>query len=459
MERPKQTINIETIKPHSLDQEIIMRAFLQPGLREVFVACGTKYGKSLSASTALTNGVIKKRGGTFRWLAPIYRQTNIGMGYFKNIAPPPPHTEIIQSKMLMRFPELKSEIEFWHTQRPVDLEGAAVQGQVGDEAAKMPFDAYVAANTTTTFTKALSMWISTPYGKGWFYKKYMEAKDHMEWSLARGKTPIKIAIHAPTSANPLIDPAIIEQARQNLPDRMFRQYYLAEFLDDGAVFVNFRNCVQGRELYFEGDMMQWFHHEASTQEVVIGVDWAKHTDYSVFVAIAPNSNPRRVVGFMRFHGLSYTLAIKELYHFTKKFGSIGLIVHDKTGVGEAIDDMLAPIPLPFKGLTFTNPLKSNLVNTLGMAFEKQEIEIPNWPELLKELDTFEVVINKLGTTVYNASQGNHDDIIIALALANKAATEYAGEFDIKYLEELENIASPIDKYYSDMIDDDEDDLY
>ena len=450
----KKIITLQTLDPHSIKQEIIMRAFITPELREVFVACGTKFGKSVSASTALVNGIIKKKGGTYRWIAPIYRQSKIGMEYFRNIAPPPPHSEIIESKMLMRFPELKSNIEFWHTQSPLDLEGAGIMGQVGDEAAKMVYQVYISAMTTTTFTKAPSMWISTPYGKNWFYKKYLEAKDHMEWSIKKGIAPTKIAIHAPTSANRYVDKLIIDQAKKDMPYRLFRQYFLAEFLDDGSVFIGFRKCLAGRMLEFDNDSTQfWFAEGIEKLDVVIGVDWAKHKDYTVMIAIQPDCNPRRVVGFMRFQGLGYTQAIKELWMFAKKFESVGVIMHDKTGVGEAIDDMLSAFPLNIIGVTFTNPMKSNMVNILGMSFEKQELELPHWPQMLKELDSYEVKINKLGTTIYNATEGSHDDIVMSLGLANIAANEYAGDFEVRYLEELPEYG--IDKFYSQIMDDDE----
>lgn len=456
-----QKIEIQTLKPHSAKQELIMKAFQFKQIKEVFVACGSKYGKSVAASTALTSGIFSSPGGTWRWIAPIYRQAKIGIDYFKGVAPPSPHSEIIESKMLMNFPHLDSRLEFWHTQKPVDLEGAAVKGQVGDEAAKMPYDAYISANTTTTFTQGLSMWISTPWGKNWFYKKYMEARERMDWALKNNKVPEMIAIHAPTSANPLIPPKVIELAKLRLSDRMFRQYHLAEFLDDGSVFINFKKCVRGTELDFSDTSIQrWFADKDEfdskgviDRDVVLGVDWAKHRDYTVIVVIDPMVNPRRVVGFMRFQGLKYTEQIKELYQICKMYRNVGMILHDKTGVGVAIDDMLSPIPFPFEGVTFTNALKSELVNNLGMSFEKETIELPNWPEMLKELDAFEVVINKLGRTIYNAQEGSHDDIVMAIALGLRAASEYAGDFEIRYLEDLDQVQMPIDQFYQDLMDD------
>jgi hypothetical protein len=437
-----------------------MRAFLFQEVQEVFVACGSKFGKTIGASVALTNGVMNKTGARWRWIAPIYRQALIGMSYFKGIIPPPPHSETIESKMIIRFPYIKSEIEFWHTQNPVDLEGAGIHGQIGDEAAKMPYDAYVSAKTTTTFTRGPSMWISTPYGKNWFYKKYTEAKAEMEWAIRNGRSPRQLAIHAPTTDNPFVSKEVIEQARRDLPDRLFRQYYLAEFIDEGSVFLGYRECVdQSLPEIEKSARTVWFHPDAKSKAVVIGADWAKHKDFTVFFAIDYESKPRRCVGVMKFHGLAYTQAVKELYHFAKNFRTVAIAWHDKTGVGDAIDDFLAPIPIPFHGVTLTNSIKSNLVNTLGLTFEKKDIVLPNWPDMLQELDVFEVEVSETGLMRYNAASGNHDDIVMAMALANSAAEEFMGSsYDIRFIEDLKEDKSilTLDRYYKDLIEDEDD---
>ena len=45
--------------------------------------------------------------------------------------------------------------------------------------------------------------------------------------------------------NPFIDVSEIEDARRSLPDHIFRQEYLAEFLDDGSsVFRNINECIK-----------------------------------------------------------------------------------------------------------------------------------------------------------------------------------------------------------------------
>lgn len=452
-----KTVEIQPPKPHSRKQELIMRAFLFPEVREVFVACGSKFGKSLGAATCLTNAVMNKHGGRWRWLAPLYRQSKIGMDYFSKLVPPSPHSEFSYAKMRIDFPLLDSNIEFMHTQTPVDLEGAAIDGQIGDEAAKMPYQAYVSARTTQTFTRGPSMWVSTPYGKNWFYKRYMECKEQMEWAISKGQVPTVLAIHAPTISNPFVHPDVIAQAKQDLPDRLFRQYYGAEFCDESSIFIGYNECSTGPELEFESaNQHHWLHADHAKASVVIGADWAKVRDYAVFVAIDYNATPKKVVGFQRFHGISYVAAVKELYQFSKNFKQVSTIWHDKTGVGEALDDMLGHFPLPFMGFTFSNQSKASIVNGLGLTFEKKDIDIPKWGILLSELATYEVTVSDTGLMRYNASAGSHDDTVIALGLANAAASEYQqGSFEVRLLDDLpkDRRLNSLERYYNDLISD------
>jgi hypothetical protein len=453
-----QEITIQPPTPHSKKQELIMRGFLFPTVNEIVVVCGSKFGKSLSASACLTNAAMVKRGANWRWIAPIYRQAKIGMKYFKGILPPAPHSDFVESKMMINLPNLDSNIEFWHTQNPMDLEGAGIHGQILDEAAKMPYQAYVSSKTTTTQTRGKTMMISTPLGKNWFYKKYMECKEQMDWAIKHGREPLKLAIHAPTSANPFVSKEVLEAARKELPDRLFRQHYLAEFLDEGSVFVGFRDCTEGDELPVFGAIQQWICDKPEDIDVVIGADWAKQHDYTVFTAIDYKHPKPKVVGFMRFQSLKYTDAIVELWRFAKQFKSIGHILHDKTGVGEAIDDMLVKTGLPFSGFLFTNQSKSSLINRLMIRFERNDIIIPNWTELLKELEAFEVEVSEIGTMKYNAPAGMHDDTIMSLGLAVMAYEEYAGGFELRFVEDL-----PYDKnlnrILNDMMDESDDDKH
>lgn len=446
-------IKVEPPEAHSKKQQLIMSAFQIPGLKKIYVACGTKYGKSLSASVCQSQAALARPGTLWRWIAPIYEQAKIGMGYFKKMLPPKPHTDIKDGAMRIFLPRIETQIQFWHCKNPDSLEGVGSHGNIFDEAAKCPYEAVAAAQTTVTFTKGPQGYFSTPLGKNWFYRECMEAEEHMKWALKNGKQPSRIFLKARTIDNPFIDPQVIEDARRDLPDRLFRQYYLAEFVEDGMVFVGFRDCIRGKVIDTIGAVQYWFADDSAERDVFIGVDWAKKEDYTVFTALTLKDGKPAMAGFMRFQGIGYVEALKELYKFIKKFKNIVMIKHDRTGVGEAIDDMMAQLTVPFEGVVFTNSSKAAMVNQLIMAFETQEIEICNWPEMIKELESFSVVTSEIGTARYNAPGGMHDDIVASLMLANTAAQEYASEFKLHFLENLPTQKMSVEKWYTDLISD------
>lgn len=409
---------------------------------------------SLSASTCLSQASLVKTNGLWRWIAPIYEQSKIGMSYFKKLLPPAPHSDFKQGAMRIFLPKLDSEIQFWHTKHPESLEGVGSSGNIFDEAAKCPFDAVAAARTTVTFTKGPEGYFSTPFGKNWFFKECMEAKERMEWAIRNDKDPEYIFLTARTIDNPYIDPEVVEEARKSLPDRLFRQYYLAEFMDEGSVFVGFRDCIEGPEIDVYGAVQHYIDPDAEKYSVFLGVDWAKKQDYLVATAYAidPQTSLPKMVGFLRFQGVGYVEALKELYKFIKKFKDVLMLKHDKTGVGEAIDDMLGQLSVPFEGVVFTNSSKAEMINKLIMAFETKAIKLLNWPEMVRELESFTVTTNALGTARYEAPAGMHDDIVASMMLGYYAAQEYSTEFKLNFLEDLPRQKMSVEKWYNDLID-------
>lgn len=439
---------------HGPKQRLIMQTFLQPGVEEIWLACGTKWGKTISASAAIVNGVFSKPRSIFRWVAPYYSQSKIGWSYVKTILPPPPHVRLNHAGLQASVPSNGSAIQFYHAQNPVSLEGYGIAGYVFDEAAKMKEDVYSSAKTTVTVTRGPMLFISTPLGKNWFHKKCMEAADEMDRAKHEGRTPKKLFITAPTADNPHVPREAIESARRNLSARLFRQYYLAAFEDTGDVFPEYRQCVWTDELDLYGDSQKWLASGAREMSVVVGADWAKTVDYCVFTAIDLES--RKVVGVQRFHRQAYTESIRSLVLFTRNFKSCEVVYHDKTGVGMAIDDQLAYTDLNYKGITFTNASKSEMVNRLVTAFEQQAVFIPNWKLLLNELDAFEVQVSSVGLLKYAASSG-HDDSVCSLLLAHSALLDYATTLsDIQYLEDLQpQPLSELSRLYQGLDDDDD----
>jgi hypothetical protein len=324
-------------------------------------------------------------------------------------------------------------LEFKSGSNPEDLEGEGTEINVLDEASKLRQQVYDSVKTTTTITRGLIAPFSTPRGKNWFYTKGMEAKDIMDWQLKRNKRLTHMFITAPSTDSPLVTPEAIEEAKRSLPDRLFRQYYLAEFLDDGSVFVGFRDCVLGPEMVFDGKQQYWLDEDAENSTVVIGADWAKTQDRTVFWAI--DVNARVCVGFWRFYKTPYTEAIRRLVKFSRKFKDVLIVHHDKTGLGTVIDDYLAETELPYEGITFTNATKADMVSKLITGFETKDHFVPNWREAVDELDAYEVLTTPSGNMTYGAPEGKHDDIVSAMMLAYLALVRYGDrDYTVKSLE-------------------------
>jgi hypothetical protein len=379
------------------------------------------------------------------------------MEYFNNLLPPKPHSDFKKGQMLVDMPFAKNVLEFWHGQDPFSLEGGAVHGDVMDECAKMKEQVYISERTTKIRTKGLGLFLSTPLGKGWFYQRCMEAKEHQEWAIRNGRQPNKIFIHARTMDNPYIDRSVIEEARRELPERLFLQHYEAMFIDDGTVFTNISGCVYTEKLLVEGARQKWLHPDVSNRNVAVAVDWAKQKDWTVFIAV--DLEHRIVVGFERFHQIPYTEQIRKLALFARKFKSIEICYHDKTGVGSAIDDHLAYLSFPYQGFSFTNQLKAEFVAKLITSLEQEYIRYPYWETLTNELTSYELKTSPTGLPVYNAPAGKHDDTVIALVLANMALLEYSDRsYQINYLEDLKNEtpdSDSLESYYNEIIDDED----
>ena len=437
----KKKITINTPTPHSENQRKLISAFVEPHYEEIWIACGTKWGKTTGAGAALAAAAPIVQGSLWRWVAPIFTQAKIGFNYCRKMLPPEPYCTINRSQLpTITINQMDSKIEFWHGQNAESLEGEAVFGYVFDEAAKMSETVYDSAHTTTTITRGPKVAISTPKGKNWFYRKCMEAHEEYLWAIDKGKKPKKIFITAPSTDNPAVTPEAISQARSTLPQRLFDQYYEAHFVDDGETFSNYKQCLYGPELELSGHRQIWFNEEKKEGNkiqatVVIGADWAKKIDFTVFTAWDYKEN--KMIGFLRFQNVNYFEAIKQLVWFCKHFEKVDMIYHDKTGLGEVIDDMLDKTSLPFEGIVFTNTSKAHMVNSMIIGCEQGIPQLPRWHELIKEFDSYEVTTTDSGAMKYAAPEGMHDDIVSSMILGWKAVMEYSEhELAVKTVETL-----------------------
>lgn len=240
---------------------------------------------------------------------------------------------------------------------------------------------------------------STPnINTGQFFRKL--------WLMGRDReaNPEWESFHFPTSTNPYIKPEEIEEARKTLPDRLFRQEFLAEFLEgEGAVFSNIQKCAKGALVEPDPD-----------ETYVIGYDPARAVDYSAIVIRDTNG---QVVHVERSTGKPWTWQVNRIEALSHKYNHARVIM-DRTGLGEALVEALAQRlgDSQVEGVFFTQATKESLVNHLAYLMEQEMITYPDIDYLLDELTDYSYKVSQNGRISYGNPEG-HDDVVTALMLA------------------------------------------
>jgi hypothetical protein len=236
-----------------------------------------------------------------------------------------------------------------------------------------------------------------PKGRNWFWR---------EWVRGRDGDPSVRSFQAPSADNP--NPRIKAAARlaeTRVPERTYRQEWLAEFIDDSNdVFRGVRQLADAEPQDAAIDGHQY----------VIGADWAQSQDYTVFAVI--DSTLGAVVHVDRFTDVDYGTARDRLYALWQRFGECA-VVAEQNGIGLPIIEELWRSGMPVQPFTTTNASKAEAVGALVLAFEQRKLHLINHEPMLLELEIFESERTVSGLIRYAAPGGFHDDIVMALCFA------------------------------------------
>lgn len=193
-----------------------------------------------------------------------------------------------------------------------------------------------------------------------------------------------------------------------MPEHVRLQEIYGVFLDDmGVVFRNVQERVVKGKGYME---------RVPTRKYVVGVDFAKHEDYTVCVVL---DSTGEVVFIDRFGEVDWILQQKRVVELSRRYGNARILV-DSTGVGDPVYDGLVRMGAPVQGYKFTNASKADLIENLSLVMERGEVTFPDTPEskvMVNELQVYGYKKTPAGLTVYGAPEGCHDDTVIALGLA------------------------------------------
>jgi len=387
---------------HTGQQGIISRA-----KRFNAVACGRRFGKTTMGLALAWYGAPHCPGGLAQgydvgWFAPTYKLLDEAWRAAKAVL----RNAILRADSQQHRLEVMTgaALDFWTLEKPDGGRGRRYGLALVDEAAMARHleEAWTAAiRPTLTDYKGGAWFFSTPKGRNFFWNLHQQGENPLwdDWA----------SHHAPTTANPHIDPAEVEAARQSLPERIFQQEYMAVFLDDGG------GVFRGVQAAVNEDVRLHTSHESG---YVIGIDWGRHNDFTVLIVL--DARTGAVVWVDRFTDIDWGTQFARLKALHERFPRAAILA-ESNSMGGPLVEALQRQQLPVTAFETTAPSKRAIIEALALAFERGALTIPNEPWLIDELLAYEQERLPGGLLRYNAPPGGHDDGVMALAIAWHAA--------------------------------------
>lgn len=400
------------------------QTFLSSDAKYRILACGRRWGKTRACAYEARDHFIDTPADADAlvwWVAPVYNpQVLTGFRNFLKFTPDELIADVHRTDMRVTMATGEDHrIEFKSGDDPDNLRGEGVDLLVIDEAANISQYAWENALSPTLADSPYSRMvaISTPMGRNWFHKLYVRGQD--------GDWPDYQSWNRPSTDNPFIDHEYVENQRRVLPERAYRQEYLAEFVDDsGGVFTG----VRERNVDPDHDWHEYDGH----QPYAIGVDFARHQDWTVITAI---SREGKLCHFERIQNVSWPQIQTAVTNAYADY-SPALVSVDATRDNKIVSDLEAA-GVHVDPVTFTPQTKRELVENLAAALENGELVLSDEPQLINELEIFEYDVTKAGNVRYHAPEGFHDDCVDSLALANHARQKAGRSVGVESMEAKE----------------------
>lgn len=386
--------------------------------RFLVVCAGRRFGKTkIAAKRALKE--CREPGKVVWWVANTYK--NVVRGYrevLRQIPPgvltktPPPASVAASGRLVLHFPG-GTRFEFYSGENPDAMAGEGVDFVIVDEAALQREVVWTqTVRPTLMDRKGGAMLISTPRGRNWFYQLWLRGQDaeYPEWASWKFTT----------ADNPYISEDEVEEMSRTLPRIMYEQEVLAEFVSDaGSVFRIPDESV--REL------------SRPSGHVVMGVDLAKHHDFTVISAA--NATNREPCFHDRFNAVSWPVQKQRIITAHDNLldaGATGVtILMDSTGIGDVIFDDLEEEGMDLVPIKFTNDWKSKAVNLLSADLERGNAFVT--AQQLGELQSYTYTMSETtGRFKYAAPDGGHDDEVSAKLLEHWGMIHF-GAPDVRVL--------------------------
>ena len=360
------------------------------------VSIGRQFGKTLLGENQALKWAVENNWKV-GWISPTYKQCKkVFKEIVRAMGKNPFITSANHSDLVLNF-TTGSTMLFYSAEAYDSIRGETFDALVGDEVAFWKPEAWNEVLKATVLVKGKKvLLLSTPKGKNQFYTLFNQSINNDNYH----------SFYGTSFDNPFIERSEIEDARRMLPDHIFRQEYLAEFLDDASsVFRNIKECIDTGE---------------ETRTLFAGVDLGRADDYTVLTIVDQNN---REVYCERWRHLEWSTIISNVVTQLNKYKPNVLIESNgaQDAIYEQIRDKVTYNKSKVKPFVTTSKSKQAIVENLIVAFENKEIGIIGKDWQISELEAFTYEYNlKTRQIKYSAPSGLHDDYVMSRAICNEA---------------------------------------
>lgn len=381
-------MEVQLYNPHQKQKIIHDSINLEP-YKYYVLNIGRQFGKTMLAMNQCYYWAFNNQNVKIAWVSPIYKQCK---KVFDEMVLAFADSNIIQSNasdLVIKLPN-GSTIQFFSAERYDNIRGFTFDYLVCDEFAFMAEQAWSEVLRATVLVKGKKvLLISTPKGKNHFYNLFN----------LDGVNP-QYKSFKMTSYDGLATKDEIDGARYTLPDNVFKQEYLAEFVDNGSgVFKDLIINEQPREGRYYA-----------------GVDLGRADDYSVLTVLNEHGE---MVYIERWRHETWQKIVNNIASNLMRFKATCYI--EVNSIGDAIFEQIKAQYDKIEPFYTTSKSKQDAIESLQVAIQNKQFTILNEEWLKKEFDLFTYEYNhKTRSLKYSAPNGFHDDGVMSCAIAYQA---------------------------------------
>ena len=390
---------VKGFTPHPDQRRVINAIEENPQAKYITLVTGRQWGKTLLGENMLLKWALTTPNSNLMWLSPIYKQSKKVMDHISNaIGGTSVVSSINKSELEIKLTN-GSKLLFRSAEREDNLRGLTLDYLIVDESAFIKDTVWDNVLKQTVLVRGKRvLFISTPKGKNFLYSLSLRGDDPNQDKY--------LSLRGTSFDTPYISDEELYEARDTLPEDIYRQEILAEFIDSGGeVFKDIdRYCTIPQ------------FNTPNTKKTYAGLDLGRSNDFTVLTILDEDGN---VVFIYRDRHKPWTEIVNNVIKHVKRYNSTLFI--EVNNVGDVIYEQVKKEYNNTHPFVTTNSSKQNIVEDLIYGVNSGNLMLPTkdcFSPLYHELRVFTFEYNPKSRSIkYGAQDGHHDDCVMSLAIA------------------------------------------